>query len=109
MGREYMSQHDWMSTFQLSAYDPDADDTVEFFLADWRKQGALMGNSIPEGTYPPFWYKEVYEARRLEAFNFACVNGPPGSGGSANCGNCPKVLSPLPFVFLFPPLSELRS
>lgn len=57
MGREYRTQHGYMSTFQISAFDPDAHDTVTFHVASWEKHGALMGNSIPEGTYPGNWYK----------------------------------------------------
>lgn len=57
IGREYKSQYGYMATFQISAYDPDADDTVTFYLANSTKQGAVLANTIPEGTYPALWYR----------------------------------------------------
>lgn len=78
---------------QIAAFDPDLEagtygnQNVEFYLASWRKQGALLGNSIPEGTYPALWYKQEYEAAWQTSFNSACV---PTLGGVPDCSVCAK-------------------
>ena len=80
-------------SMQIAAFDPDlqtgsyGNQNVEFYLANWRKQGALLGNSIPEGTYPAIWYREEYETAWQAAFNSACV---PTLGGLPDCSVCSK-------------------
>lgn len=82
-GRGVKSTYGYMATFQLSAYDPDIDksgfgtEAVKYKIASYVKQGAILGNSIPEGSYPPLWHKEKYEAKRQSAMAVACV-GPNG-------------------------------
>jgi len=90
MGREYRSQHGYMSTFQLAAYDPDHDDIVKFYIGDWKKHGALLGNTIPEGTYPTMWYKEAYEALRMAKISEACSEVNQWPYGDVSCVHCPK-------------------
>ena len=84
-GRSAQSVYGYMATFQVAAYDPDVtsgvgNEEVKFYLADFMKQGGLMGNAIPEGSYPVNWYKEEYEEERLNALATLCDN---------DCDNCP--------------------
>ena len=81
--RGVKSTYNYMATFQLAAYDPDIDKTgfgtesVEYRIASYIKQGAVLSNSIPEGSFPSLWHKETYEAKRQSAMAVACV-GPNG-------------------------------
>lgn len=76
---------------QIAAFDPDlgyrGNEAVSFYIANWQKQGALLGNSIPEGTYPAIWYREEYEKAWQNAFNRLCI---PPLGGVPTCSACAK-------------------
>ena len=88
-GRSVMSAYGYMATFKFVAYDPDISSTgfgteeVTYKLASSIKQGALLANSIPEGSYPALWLKEEYTAKRASGLSVACV----GSGGQ-DCDYC---------------------
>ena len=77
-GRSAKSTYNYMATFQVSAYDPDLDgsgfgtEAVKYKIASSIKQGAILSNSIPEGSLP-LWQKESYEAKRQNAMAVACV------------------------------------
>lgn len=64
-----------MATFEVAAYDPDinpdgsGNEQVKYYLANWRQQGALLANAIPEGYNPAppgQWFKEDYERLRAQ-------------------------------------------